>query len=134
MESGPISEQEQWRVGEIDHNPDGDVSLEILIEYYQNRTQNGSYRFQYYRWEDGAGPIYRPGRKGSSFEGKDAARDNRAAFEAAQAVAEETGTRAEIVVFSQAYLNQVSRESLSELIGEVGEKQVRELLVDKLEE
>lgn len=68
---------------------------------------------------------------GSSFDDKKADRDNRVAFEAAQTVAEETGTRAEMYVHSQEYLNTVSQESLSDLIGEVGEGRVRDLLTEE---
>jgi hypothetical protein len=78
--------------------------------------------------------MYIPGRWGSSFDDKDADRDNRAAFEAAQAVAEETGTRAEMYVQFQEHLDTVSRESLSDLIGEVGEERARELLEEGIEE
>lgn len=121
-------ESDRWRVEEIRHESEDDVSLEVLLGLYEHHDCQGQFRFQYMRTEDGAGPIYIPGRWGSTFDDRDAARDNRAAFEAAQAVAEETGTRVELYIQSQAYLNRISRDSLSDLIGEVGEERARELL------
>jgi len=126
------SEFRRWVVEEVTRGDD--VSLEATIGLYEHYDCVGRFRFQYNRTEDEAGPIYIPGRKGSSFDDKDADRDNRAAFEAAQAVAEETGTRAEMYVQSQKYLDTVSRESLSDIIGEVGEERARELLEKEIEE
>ena len=125
------SEFRQWIVEGV--NRGDDVSLEITIGLYEHYDCVGQFRFQYNRTEDRVGAMYIPGRWGSSFDDKDAKRDNRAAFEAAQAVAEETGARAEMYVHSQEYLNQVSQESLSDLIGEVGEERVRELLTEETE-
>ncbi|MFC4437468.1 MULTISPECIES: hypothetical protein [Natrialbaceae] len=128
------SEFKQWRIEEIERGGDVDVSIEVALGLYEHYNCMGRFRFQYNRSEDGAGPIYIPGRWGSSFDDKDADRDNRAAFEAAQAVAEATGTRVEMYVQSQEYLDTVSRESLSDLIGEVGEERARELLEEETEE
>lgn len=130
----PNSEFRQWEVEEIERGSNVDASIEITLGLYEHYDRLGRFRFQYNRSEDGVGTIYIPGRWGSSFDDKDATRDNRAAFEAAQAVAEETGTRAEIYVKSQEYLDTVSRESLSELIGEVGEERARELLEEETED
>lgn len=127
----PNSVGRYWRVEEIKRGKDIDVSIEVTLGLYEQYNCIGRSVFQYNRSEDGAGPVYIPGRWGSSFEDKDADRDNRAAFEAARTVADETGTRAELVVQSQAYLDSVSRESLSELIGEVGEERARELLEEE---
>ena len=77
--------------------------------------------------------MYIPCRWGSSFDDKDAKRDNQTAFKAAQAVAEETGARAVLYVPSEEYLNKVSQESLSDLIGQVGEERVRDLLIEETE-
>lgn len=125
------SEFKEWVVEGVDRGDD--VSLEVTIGLYEHYDCMGLFRFQYNRTEDRVGAMYIPGRGGSSFDDKDAKRDNRAAFEAAQAVAEETGARAEMYVHSQEYLNQVSQESLSDLIGEVGEERVRELLTEEAE-
>ncbi|MFC4451900.1 hypothetical protein [Halorussus aquaticus] len=127
----PDSEFRQWVVEDVGRGDD--VSLEVTIGLYEHYDCVGRFRFQYNRTEDGAGPIYTPGRWGSSFDDKDADRDNWAAFEAAQAVAEETGTRAEMYVQSQEYLDTVSCESLSSLIGEVGKERTRELLEEEIE-
>ena len=125
------SEFKEWVVEGIDRGDD--VSLEVTIGLYEHYDCIGRFRFQYNRTEDRVGPMYIPGRWGSSFDDKDAERDNRAAFEAAQAVAEETGARAEMYVHSQEYLNQVSQESLSDLIGKVGEERVRKILAEEAE-
>jgi len=127
----PDSEFRQWIVEDVERGDD--VSLEVTIGLYEHYDCVGQFRFQYNRTEDRVGTMYIPGRWGSSFDDKDADRDNRAAFEAAQAVAEETGTRAEMYVQSQEYLDTVSRESLSDLIGEVGEERARELLEEEIE-
>jgi len=127
----PDSEFRQWVVEDVERRDD--VSLEVTIGLYEHYDCVGRFRYQYNQTEDEAGLIYIPGRWGSSFDDKDADRDNRAAFEAAQAVAEETGTRAEMYVQSQEYLDTVSRESLSDLIGEVGEERARELLEEEIE-
>jgi len=135
MESaGTNSEFRQWRIEEIKSKNDIDASIEVTLGLYEYHDCIGRFRFQYNRGEDGVGPIYIPGRWGSSFDDKDADRDNRAAFEAAQAVAEETGTRAELYIQSQKYLDTLSRESLSGLIGKVGEERARELLEEEAEE
>lgn len=135
METGVSdSEFRQWRVEKIERKNNEDASIEVVLGLYEHYDRLGRFRFQYNRSEDGVGTIYIPGRWGSSFDDKDAARDNRAAFEAAQAVAEETGTRAEMYVQSQEYLDTVSRDSLSELIGKVGEGRARELLEEETEE
>jgi len=128
------SEYRQWRVEEFERKNSEDASIEVVLGLYEHYDCLGRFLFQYNRSEDGVGTIYIPGRWGSSFDDKDAARDNQAAFEAAQAVAEETGTRAEMYVQSQEYLDTVSRESLSELIGKVGEECARELLEEETEE
>ena len=128
------SEFRQWRVEEIEHGSSVDASIEIVLGLYEHHDCLGRFRFQYNRSEDGVGTIYLPGRWGSSFDDKDADRDNQAAFEAAKVVAEETGTRAELFVQSQEYLDTVSRESLSELIGKVGEERARGLLEEAIEE
>lgn len=127
----PESEFRQWVVEDVERGDD--VSLEVTLGLYEHYDCVGRFRFQYNRTEDRVGTMYMPGRWGSSFDDKDAKRDNRAAFEAAQAVAEETGARAEMYVHSQEYLNEVSQESLSDLIGEVGEERVRELLTEEAE-
>jgi hypothetical protein len=127
----PNSEFRQWVVEDIERGDD--VSLEVTIGLYEHYDCVGRFRFQYNRTEDQVGTMYIPGRWGSSFDDKDAKRDNRAAFEAAQAVAEETDARAEMYVHSQEYLNEVSQESLSDLIGEVGEERIRELLTEEAE-
>jgi|GEM_PF-4061317 len=114
----------QWSVGEIKQGPDTeDASIEVYISLEENHRQVVRYRFQYNRTSDGAGTIYTPGRWGSSTNDKISERDNRAAFEAACAVAKKTGTRAEVYVHSQEYLNSVSRDSLEDLIGELGEEE-----------
>lgn len=128
-----ISKFQSWRVEEIRDGSDTDASLDITLALYDQHNRVGRFRFQFNKTEDGVGTVYIPGRWGSSFDGKDADRDNRAAFEAAQVVAEETGTRAEMFVSSQEYLDSVSRESLSGLIGEVGEERARELLEEATE-
>jgi hypothetical protein len=135
METG-VSESEfqQWRIEKIERKNNEDASMEVALGLYEHYDCLGRFRFQYNRSEDGVGTIYIPGRWGSLFDDKNADRDNRAAFEAAQAVAEETGTRAEMYVQSQEYLDTVSRESLSELIGKIGEGRARELLEEETEE
>ena len=125
----PDSEFRQWVVEDVECGDD--VSLEVTIGLYEHYDCVGQFRFQYNRTEDRVGTMYIPGRWGSSFDDKDAKRDNRAAFEAAQTVADETDARAEVYVHSQEYLNKVSQESLSDLIGEVGEERVRELLTEE---
>jgi hypothetical protein len=127
----PDSEFKQWIVEGVDRGDD--VSLDVTIGLYENYDCVGRFRFQYNRTEDRVGAMYIPGRWGSSFDDKDAKRDNRAAFEAAQAVAEETRACAVMYVHSQEYLNKVSQESLSDLIGEIGEERVRELLTEEAE-
>ncbi|WP_254862280.1 hypothetical protein [Halovivax gelatinilyticus] len=127
-------EFKQWKIEEIVRGDDIDVSIEVYLGLYEHYNRVGQFRFQYNRGEDGVGPIYIPGRWGSSFDDKDADRDNQAAFEAARAVAEETGTRVEMYVHSQEYLDTVSRESLSNLIGKVGEERAREILKEETEE
>lgn len=123
-----------WRIEEIDTDPEADVSIEVTVGLYEHYDRIGTYVFQYNRTEDGVGPIYIPGRLGSTFEDKNADRDNQARFEASMAVAEHTGTRVEMYVMSQSYLNSVSRDSLSDLIGEVGEERAMELLQGEVEE
>lgn len=123
-----------WRVEEIKRRSDIDVSIEVTLGLYEHYNCVGRSVFQYNKSEEDVRPIYILGRWGSSFEDKDADRDNRAAFEAARAVADETGTRAELYVQSQAYFESVSHESLSELIGEVGEERARELLEEERDE
>lgn len=132
--NAPNPEFEEWRVESIDREPDGDGSIEVSVGLYEHHNRIGRFRFQYNRWEDGVGPLYKPGRRGDSFDDKDAERNNRAAFEAAKAVAEETGTRAGLYVHSQDYLDTVARDSLSNLIGEVGEDRARELLEEETQE
>lgn len=130
----PNTEFKQWKVDDIVRGDGTDVSIEVYLGLYEHYNRIGRFRFQYNRGEDGAGPIYIPGRWGSSFDDKNADRDNQAAFEAARAVAEETGTRVEMYVKSQEYLDTVSRESLSNLIGKVGEERAREMLKGEIEE
>lgn len=135
MESGSGNDAfRAWRVEEIRDGSDTDASLDVTLGLYEQHNRIGRFRFQFNKSEDGVGTIYLPGRWGSSFDDRDADRDNRAAFEAAQVVAEETGTRAETFVSSQEYLDSVSRESLSGLIGEVGEERARELLEQATDE
>lgn len=86
------SEYWQWRVEEVERGSNVDASIEIILGLYEHHDCLGRFRFQYNKSEDGVGTIYIPGRKGCSFDDKDAARDNQAAFAAAQAVAEATGT------------------------------------------
>lgn len=128
------SDFRKWQIEEIARGEDTEVSIEVSLGLYEDYRCIGRFLFQYNRSADGVGPIYVPGRWGSTFDDKDADRDNRAAYEAARAVAEETGTRAEMYVHSQAYLNNVSRESLSDLIGKVGEERARQLLQEESEE
>jgi len=125
----------QWSVGEIKQGTDTeDASIEVYVSLEDNYRPVVRYLFQYNRTSDGAGTIYIPGWCGSSVDDKVAERDNRAAFEAACAVAEETGTRAEIYVKSQKYLNSISRESLEDLIGQLGQEEARSLLEEAIEE
>lgn len=125
----------RWSIGEIKQGPEVvGASIEMYLtleEHYQPLVR---YRFQYNRRRDPVGPIHIPGRFGSSAEDKATERDNRAAFEAARAVAEETGTRVKMYVHSQEYLNSISRESLDGLIEKLGEEEARQLLEEGLEE
>jgi enamine deaminase RidA (YjgF/YER057c/UK114 family) len=108
--------------------------MEVRVSLEQNYRPVVRYRFQFNRTTDGAGPIHIPGRFGLSAGDKLAERDNRATFEAAQAVAEETGTHVEMYVMSQVYLNSTSRNALDDLIGEVGEAEARQLLEEASED
>lgn len=126
---------EQWVVEEIRDGPEVEnASIEVDVGLYEHHTPAVRYRFQFLRSEDGAGTIYLPGRRGDTAENKQADRNNEATFVAAQAVAEKTGTRVEMYVMSQEYLNSVARDSLEDLIGEVGQKEARELLENAVEE
>jgi len=95
MDSGSgIDDFRSWRLEEIRTGSDTDASIDVTLSLYEQHNRIGRFRFQFNKSEDGVGTIYLPGRWGSSFDDRDADRDNRAAFEAAQEVAEETGTRA----------------------------------------
>lgn len=118
-----------WKVDSIRSGPDaGDVSMEVDVHLQRMYRTETRFTFQYNQSEDPVGPIYVLGRWGTDADEKVADRDNRAAFEAACAVANETGTRAELYEHSQEYLNSVSEASVADLIGKVGEGRVRELL------
>lgn len=118
-----------WNVDSIRSGPDaGEVSMEVDVQLQRMYRTETRFTFQFNQHEDGVGPIYVPGRWGTDADDKVADRDNRAAFEAACAVANETGTRAELYVHSQEYLNSVSEDSIADMIGKVGEGRVREML------
>lgn len=125
----------EWVVEEIRQGKEVEnASIEVDIGLYEHLDADIQYVFQFIRTEDGAGTIYIPGRIGSTAEDKIATRDNKAKFIAAQAVAEETGTRAETIVMSQDYLNSVMRDSMDDLIGQIGEEEARRLLQEAANE
>lgn len=125
----PNDGKTNWKVDSIRSGPAaGEVSLEVDVHLQRMYRTETRFTFQYNQSEDPAGPIYIPGRWGTDADDKVADRDNRAAFETACAVANETSTRAELYVHSQEYLNSVSEDSVADLIGKVGEGRVREIL------
>lgn len=125
----------EWIVEEIRQGKEVEnASIEVDIGLYEHHDADIRYIFQFIRTEDGAGTIYIPGRMGSTAEDKVATRDNKAKFIATQAVAEETGTRAETVVMSQDYLNSVMRDSMEDLIGQIGEEEARRILQEAANE